>query len=154
MREAQEFLIEWGPLLGAGVVVVVIYMVGRWWLNHKKSVPGEEKMKKEEYLTSKRQRRNKERSLIADGVGDLLLNLFAAGAITEDRYKYWHLRFGTQLALKDLLPQKLTPEDIKSAMKKRVGNGVYKPVPFFKTTGEKKYKPKNKIDAILHRHFV
>lgn len=112
--------------------------------------PGEEKvMKKEAYILGKRQQKQRENNLIADGVAAILLDLSAKGELTPERYKYWHLRFGTQLAMKDLLPAKLEPKQVKEAMRKRIGNGVYKPVNFPKETKER--KAKNALDAILNK---
>ena len=105
-------------------------------------------MSKESYVLSKRQRKLREHALIADGVAAMLLDLYTKGELTAERYQYWHLRFGTQLALKDLLPQKLSPQQLKEAMKKRIANGVYRPVSI-PGPPVKKTRYKNKLEEIL-----
>lgn len=114
--------------------------------------PGEDKMTtKGEYVLSKRELRQKENNLIADEVEDFLLKLHNAGKLTSERYQYWHLRFGTQLALKDLLPVKLTPEQLKQAMKARRTVAKYRAVPFPKETP--KTKKLNALEAALTKHL-
>lgn len=145
-----RFLNEWGLVVGATILVCVAV----WHFTRSKQVTvpgGEPKMTREEYTMTKRQRKLRQHTLLADGVAEVLLNLLAKGEMDDDEYKRWHLRFGTQLALKDLLPQTLTPEAIKDAMKKRSGH-AYKAIPFPKE--EKKYRPKNIIDKVLHPHFT
>lgn len=151
MKEAQVFLHEYGLALGVTLIICVLL-----WLyvfaskNRSVKVPGEEQMNaKEKYKLSRRELKQKENNIIADEVENFLLKLYTDGKITEERYQHWHLRFGTQLGLKDLLPVKLTPDQIKIAARKRRSAGTYKPVPFFKEVA--KYKPKNIIDAILNR---
>lgn len=124
-------------------IALVVYICYRF--------PGEEKkMTRGDYVLSKRMLKQLERTMIADAVAEMLLNLFSKGKLSAERYQYWHLRFGANVPLKELLPVKLTPEQLKLAMKRRVGNGVYKPVPFFKE-GPKTKKPRNKLDAILQQ---
>lgn len=111
-----------------GVVLVVLAIIG-FTLHKGKKVPGEEAMiTKEVYVTNRRVRKQHIKALMADGVADLLLDMYTKNVLNKEEYERWHMRFGTQLALKDLLPQKLTPELVKSAAKKRINNGVYKPV--------------------------
>lgn len=150
MKAVQDFLSVYGVALG----LVLIFFLLAYLMMRK--APGEEAMKKMtkgEYVLSRRQQKLREHSKIADGIASMLLDLFAKGELTEERYQYWHLRFGTQLALKELLPVKLTHIQLKEAMKKRTSNGVYKPV---KLPGheEKQPKAKNIIDKILSRHAV
>lgn len=135
-------------LIAVGAAVVLL-LIG-FTLHKSKKIPGEEAVKKTkgEYVLSRRQQKLRERALIADGIAELLLTLSAKGELTLERYRYWHLRFGTQLALKDLLPSSLTPIQVKDAMRKRIGNGVYKPVNIPGPPIKKK-RYKNKLDEIL-----
>lgn len=144
MEQVQEFLNQYGVIVGGVAAIIGL----AWYFT--KSSSGEGKMRKSEYILTMREQKQKERNLIADEVASLLLKLYSNGTITEERYRYWHLRFGTQLGLKDLLPvKKLGPADIKKAVKARLAKKelIYKTVPFFKET--KKEKPKNVIDGIL-----
>jgi|SRR6185437_10991053 len=141
-----------GFLMAVGVAIAVMLIIG-FTLHKGKKVPGEDAMnmrhvKREVYQLTKRQLKLREHTLIADGIADLLLELFRRNELTSERYQYWHLRFGTQLALKDLLPQKLTPAQVKEAAQKRINNGVYRPV---RIPGEpiKKVRYRNKAEEIL-----
>jgi hypothetical protein len=148
MEQAQQFMNEYGVILGGIAVILTL----AWWFTRSKKVPGEGKMiSRAEYTLSVREQKQAERNLVADEVSNFLLNLYEKGKISEERYQYWHLRFGTQLGLKDLLPcKKLGPEGVKKAIKTRLSKRElsYKPVPFFKE--EKKVKPKNIVDGILN----
>lgn len=125
---AVDIYTTYPDLCAVGAVIVLIGILG-WTLHKAKRIPGEEiQMKKAEYVISKRQRKQRIHTLLADGFGDVLLTLLSKGEINQEEYQRWHMRLGTQLALKDMLPQPLTPELVKASMKKRIGNGVYKPV--------------------------
>jgi len=133
------------PLVG--VLVVVVLLIG-YTLHKGKKVPGEDKMtKREEYLLNKRQRRLKQKAWLSDCVADMLLVGYTQGVLDEQEYELWHLRFGKRLALYDLLPKKLTPQQTKEAVKKRRSSDFYKkvvPLPKVKET-----KQKTVIDNIL-----
>lgn len=144
MEQAQEYLNEYYWVL-LGVAFIGVFLGYSW---SKKKIPGEGKMKKAEYILSRRELKQKENNVIADEVENFLLRLFSEGKITEERYQHWHMRFGTQLGLKDLLPTKLSPAQVKKAARARLNNGVYKPVPFFRE--EKRIRPKNIVDRILN----
>lgn len=151
MDEIVSFMTDYHDQMALlGAVLFLVSTVG-FMLHKVKKVPGEEpKMNKAEYILTKRQQRKIETSLIADGVEDLLLKLFAEGKISEERYQAWHLRFGKQLGLRDLLPipKPLTVAQRKQASIARLKNGVYKPTQIPKE--KKVYKPKNIVDSILN----
>lgn len=144
MEQVHHYLNEYGFAMGVALVAGVLAYV--MWPSRK--VPGEGKMKKAEYILSRREAKQKENNVIADEVETFLLKLFSEGRITEERYRHWHMRFGTQLGLKDLLPVKLTPAQIKKAANARLNSDIYKPVPFFKEV--RKPRHKNIIDRILN----
>lgn len=148
LHEALEFVLTYWPAMTLGVIVLGAATYLSWT-----TIPGEGTMKmtKGDYVLSKRQQKLREHTKIADGIASMLLDLFNKNELTAERYQYWHLRFGTQLALKDLLPVKLTPVQIKEAMKKRIGNGVYKPVNI--PGGKTEARAKNVIDKILRKHL-
>lgn len=132
-------------ILAVGVGALV------WIANRQPKSPGEgKKVNKGDYILSKRELKQQENNLIADEVENFLLKLYTDRKITEERYQHWHLRFGTQLGLKDLLPLKMTPEQMKVALaKKHRMPRTYRPVPFPKEN--KADKPKNALDAILSK---
>lgn len=132
-----------------GTATVIIG--GLFWLANRKPAkdPGEgTKMTKEEYILSRRELRQQEQNKIADALADGLLTAFTKGEISEDCYRRVHLRLGTQFGFKDMLPVKLTTEQLKEAMKKRSGK-VYKPVPFPKETPKKRFK--NALEELLSK---
>lgn len=137
-------------LVGTAIVAVILICVAGYYLTYKgRKVPGEEHMKKEEVRLSLRQLRRQENSLMADKIGDLLLNLLAEGRITPERYETWCLRFGKQAGLKDLLNGKLlTNEQKKKAHAARIKFlAASKPIVFPKE--KKVVKPKNIVDSLL-----
>lgn len=122
-----------------------------WYIWPRKpevKVPGEGAMKKAEYILSKREQRQQDRNTMADLVGDMLLTALAQDKLSNEKYRYWLVRFGTLLNLKDLLPGEMTPADIKKALKAKRSLHPYKPVPFVKE--EKVKKPRNIIDKLLN----
>lgn len=136
-------------VVGVTAVLIAAGLCSMWL--YKRFLGRKPPMKKAEYVLGKRQQKQAENNLIADGVADLLLNLYCKGKLTPERYAYWHLRFGTQLAMKPLLPGKLEPSQVKEAMKKRIGNGVYKPVVFPDTNKKKGRRPRNALDALMNK---
>lgn len=145
----QQLLNEWGVVVGASLFVCLLVA----YFTLPKAKPGETMKAKEKYILSKRELRQKENNLIADEVEEFLLRLFKDDKITAERYRHWHLRFGNHLGLRDLLPGKLTPEQMKSAIQARRKQAkTYRPVPFPKET--KAVKAKNIIDKVLSKHFL
>lgn len=151
VNDAKDFFSQQYVIVTIDVLAAVALTYVVWKLWPKKiivAVPGEGTMKRAEYLLSKREKKQQENNTMADAVEEMLLTLFTKGVITQERYEYWHARFGTQLNLKDLLPGKMTAAQVKQAAKTRLANGVYKPVPFPKE--ERKIRPKNIVDRLLH----
>jgi hypothetical protein len=134
-------------LLMSGAAAVLVLTIG-YGLHKAKKVPGEEPMKKETYVLTKRQQRRQESSHVADGIEALLLDMFSKGHITEDRYNAWHTRFVKRMGLIDLQnkPIVLTSEMKKKNSKARIA--VLKAAPKPKLVKEVK-KPKNAIEAAL-----
>lgn len=155
-ERAKTFLLDFyqanDAMIYLAVGAVLIVALLGFTLHKAKKIPGEEKkmVTKGEYVLSKRELRQKENNIIADEVEDFLLRLHNDGKLTAERYQYWHLRFGTQLALKDLLPVKLTPEQLKQAMKARRTVAKYRPIPFPKETRTKKL---NALELALSKHI-
>lgn len=151
-----EFYNDYDGLIWLAVGAVLILLLLGFTLHKgkKQPHPGEDTkmVTKGEYVLSKREQRQRENNVIADEVESFLLKLFTDGKITEERYQYWHLRFGTQLALKDLLPVKLTPEQLKKAMTARRTVAKYKPIPFPKETPKK--KKQNALEVALQKHLI
>ena len=111
------------------------------------------RISKEQYILSERQRKQRMHALLADGIAEVLLDLYNKGEMNQQQYENWHLKFGALLNLPDLLPRKLTVIELKKAIKSRVRSGFYKPNPFFKTEPVRSVPVGgNKLDAILAKH--
>jgi hypothetical protein len=149
LNNAEAFLQQWGVVVGATAVILIVV----WYYTTPKTIPGEGKMKREEYEKVRLSGRNHKRklnSLIADKITDGLLDLYANGDMTDEDYKSWNLRLSKHF--KDLALKKLTQPQLKAALKRRHSNGVNKPVKL--PTVKEVYKPKNVIDKVLHPHFT
>ena len=151
MDEIASFVTNYTDqlLLGAAIVAIILIPVVGYTLHKIKKVPGEEPpMKKDQVLLSLRQQRRIENSMMADKVGDLLLDMLVAGNITPERYDVWHQRFGKKAGLRDLLTGKkpLTNEQKKKmhAMRLKFLQESKKP-----TLPKETKKPKNAIEAAL-----
>lgn len=138
----SEIIIAMGV---AGIVVGLIL----WIANREPKNPGEgRKMKREEYILSRREARQQEQNRIADALEDGLLTALTKGTISDETYRKVHLRLGGQFGFKDMLPLKnLTPEQLKEAIKKRRGHKSYRPVPFPKETPKVTFK--NSLERIM-----
>lgn len=139
-----------------GVAVVVVVIAG-WYLFATRKSQGEIEIvkplpKREQYRLNRKTAKARQRTLIADGIGDLLLDLYSRDELSDDDYKRWNLRFGAVVGLAELLPQKLTPQDLKIAVQKRRGSGFYKYRPLKKLEEVIARKPVNPIEAILSKH--
>lgn len=134
-------------LLMSGAAAVLVLTIG-FGLHKAKKVPGEEPMKKDTYVLTKRQQRRQESSLVSDGIEALLLEMFSKGQISEDRYNAWHTRFVKRMGLIDLQnkPIVLTSDMKKKNSKARIA--VLKAAPKPKLVKEVR-KPKNAIEAAL-----
>lgn len=131
----QEFAYYNSDLVYATGAIAVVFGALWWIAFHLTKVPGEEKkMNRGEYILSRREKRQQDQNTIADYLSGGLLNAYTDGKIDEDTYKRVHIRLGTAFGFKDMLPQKLTPEQLKEAMKKRRGHKSYRVVPFPKET--------------------
>jgi len=145
----EATLIYWNSnnelLLAVGGLLVIILII---CLALRKGKATEGKMsKREEYKLNRRQTRIRQKTLIADGIGDVLLDLFAKGEIDQEAYERWTLRCGRRLNIVDLLPKKPTIKQMKDSVKRRRASGFYQkivPVPTVKET-----KKKTVIDNIL-----
>lgn len=149
MDDFASFVQNYHDSLLMGTAAFILVLVIGYGLHKAKKVPGEEPMKKEEVKRSLRQLRREENAMIADIVGDGLLNALAAGKLTPERYDAWHLRFGKRAGLIDLLKpgRKLTTAQRKKACAARIKYlQSCKPVP---TPVVKETKPKNVIEQIL-----
>lgn len=145
---------DWTDIFNLAVGAVLIMAVTLIFRRCFRKKPGEVMVvNRGEYVLSKREIRQKESNLIADEVENFLLKLYTNGKLTSERYQHWHLRFGTQLALKDLLPVKITPEQLKQAMKARRDCAKYRPVPFPKETPKPKLKKLNALETALLKHI-
>jgi hypothetical protein len=151
MNEAISFVTDYYDILlvlGAFAVIVVYLLYIGYSLYKAKKVPGEEPMNKEQVLLSLRQQRRAENSLMADKVGDLLLDMLVEGKITPERYDVWHQRFGKKAGLRDLLTGKkpLTKEQKRKmhAVRLKYLKDTKKP-----TLPKENKKPKNAIEAAL-----
>jgi len=135
-------------LLGAVIAVLILIPVIGFRLHKAKKVPGEEPMKKEQVLLSLRQQRRAENSMMADKVGDLLLDMLVKGDISPERYDVWHQRFGKKAGLRDLLTGKkpLTNDQKRKmhAVRLKFLQDSKKP-----TLPKETKKPKNAIEAAL-----
>lgn len=144
----QDFAYVNSDLVYTVGIVAVLTGVLTWIATRQSKNPGEGKtMNRGEYVLSRREQRQQEQNKIADALADGLLTAFTKGDITEDTYKRVHLRLGTAFGFKDMLPVKLTPAQLKEAMKKRRGHKVFRPVPFPK----EKPKAKNALAEILSK---
>jgi hypothetical protein len=134
-------------LLVSGAAVTLVLTLG-YGLHKAKKVPGEEPMKKETYVLTKRQQRRQESSLVSDGIEALLMDMYAKGNLTDERYISWHVRFQKRMGLLDLQnrPIELTSEMKKQNSKARLE--ILKKEPKHKLPKETK-KPKNAIEAAL-----
>lgn len=67
-----------------------------------------------------------EKSLIADGVDELLDELFLLGKITADKRKWWRVKIGQKLDIQDLLrdSEASVKEQIKRRLKKEHGKVI------------------------------
>lgn len=110
-------------------------------------------MTREEYKRQTRSRKEAEKKAIADGITDLLLTLNTKGVLSDEGYRHWHLRFGTTLNISDLLPAKLTAEQLKLAIRRRTAGTFYTPV---KLPDGHYYKPPkkelNQLEKIMLAH--
>ena len=110
-------------------------------------------VRREDYEKEKvglRAHRRRLNSMIADKVSDGLLDLYANGDMSDEEYRAWNIRLSKHF--KDLVPRKLTPAQLKTALKRRQSNGANKPVALPKV--KEVYKPKNIVDQVLHPHFT
>lgn len=150
LDKGEAFLSEWGLVLAATIVICTL----AWYWATPRKVPGEGKMTtREDYdkiRVTSREHKRKLNSRLADKIGDVLLDMLVSGELTDEEYRTWNFRLSKHF--KDLAPRKLTPTQLKVALKRRVGNGVNKPVPLPKV--KEVYKPKNIVDKILHPHFT
>jgi hypothetical protein len=136
-------------LLGAAVVAIILIPVIGYVLHKAKKVPGEEPpMKKETYVLTKRQQRRQESSLVSDGIEALLMDMYAKGQLTDERYISWHVRFQKRMGLLDLQnkPITLTSDMKKQNAKARLDILKKEPKP---TLPKEAKKPKNAIEAAL-----
>lgn len=134
-------------LSGAAAILVLIPVIG-YSLHKAKKVPGEEPMKKDTYVLTKRQQRRQESLLVSDGLEAILLDMFSKGQITEERYQTWRIRFVKRMGLIDMNNQPiiLTADMKKQNSKARLE--ILKKEPKHKLPKETK-KPKNAIEAAL-----
>lgn len=119
-RETNLMLAPHMPVLIAVAMIIALIILAHWALNSKKTSRGPRKM-------STREREKYVKSLLGDIITDGLEDAEFQGKLTRDEVNTWYRRLGNLVDLRDLLPK--SQETIKEGLKKRVGNGLHKPVP-------------------------
>lgn len=150
LDEVIHIFVEYAGQIFAGVasalfIGLVLFIP---WMSRGR---GKEMVTRGDYVLSRRQRRLRQNEMMADGINELCLRLYAANELTEADYERWVERCGKRLGLRDLLPRKLTGDELKAAIRKRTMNGSFRPVRFFRNKQKQEKKAKNKLEAILQQ---
>lgn len=128
------------------------YLASRFTRNEGKMQ--RDKAAKKQYIIDDKVRRYIERLAIGEMVADGLLRLHTKGELSAEGYRNWHLRFGAEFNLPDLLPGKLSAAELKTNLKKRRNGGSYHgTMKQVKLPGHTTEKGVNPIYAILMRRL-
>lgn len=140
-----------------GTALLIVLGVAAWYLSRTKTIPGEEKpMSRKEYEETKRKRKERIKSELADDIGDAILNRMTKGDWTNEEGRGWALRLGIEFNISDLLPQRrLSIEEIKAGRRIRIETLQKAKRP--NIPGEPPLQDnrnfKNPLEAIFAKHF-
>jgi len=112
--------------LTAGMLLILVLA---WWMSKPRHRPKEERK-----MSSKTReaRRAYVQSRVSDAVVAAIEDAIYKKEITNDEGKWWYRKFATSCDLKDLLPKGPylikypDKEKLKTTIKNRIGNGLYK----------------------------